>query len=29
MGNFVGAKKLVQIKETIELWEVELQRVTV
>ena len=27
MGNFVDAKKLVRIKEIIELWEVELQRV--
>ena len=27
MGNFVGAKILVRIKEIIELWEVELQRV--
>ena len=27
MENFVSAKKLVRIKEIIELWEVELQRV--
>ena len=28
MRNFVGAKKLAQIKEIIELWKVELQRVS-
>ena len=27
MGNFVSSKKLVQIKEIIELWEADLQRV--
>ena len=27
MGNFVVAKKLVRIKEIIELWEIELQRI--
>ena len=27
MGNFVGTSKLVPIKEIVELWDVELQRV--